>query len=62
MSKEISLFNKLEVVWLIDSATDSDIIEFRVGSKRKSFKIHKNLLVTKSKYIRVDPVVYPSNM
>jgi hypothetical protein len=45
MSKEISLFNKLEVVWLIDSATDSDIIEFRVGLKHKTFKIHKHLLV-----------------
>lgn len=36
----------------------SEIIEFRVGHKRKSFKIHKKLLVAKSKYIRVDPVVY----
>jgi hypothetical protein len=58
MSKEISAFNKLEVVWLIDSAIDSDIIEFRVGPKCNTFKIHRNFLVTKSKYIRVDPEIY----
>jgi hypothetical protein len=42
----------------LNSYAGSEIIEFRVGPKRKSFKIHKKLLVAKSKYIRVDPVVY----